>query len=60
MKMNVFECEIYMFGESHKIIVETSHTLEEIKNDWGLHQKLVMDAMLEGKIYIQSHIEQID
>ena len=58
--MNIFECEIYMFGNSHTIIVETHHTLEEIKNDWSLHEKLVMDAMLKGKIYVQSHIEQIN
>lgn len=57
--MNTFECEIYMFGSTHTIYVETEHTLEEIKNDWSLHEKLVMDAMLKGKIYVQSHIEQI-
>jgi len=57
--MNVFECEIYMFGSARTIIVHTDHTLEEIKADWSLHEKLVMDAMLEGKIYVQSHIEQI-
>jgi hypothetical protein len=60
MKMNFFECEIYMFGTTHTIIVQTEHTLKEIKSDRNLHEKLVKDAMLKGKIHVQSYIEQID
>jgi hypothetical protein len=57
--MNKFECEIYMFGTTHTIYVETEHTLEEIKNNWSLHEKLVIEAMLKGKVYVQSFIREL-
>ena len=58
--MNNFECEIYIYGSCHTIYVETEHTLEEIKADRNLHERLVIDAMLKGKVHVQSFIKQIE
>jgi hypothetical protein len=55
--MNYFECEIYIFGESRTIYITTKHTLEELKNDWGLREELIGKALL-GEMIVQNHIEQ--
>jgi len=56
--LNGFECEVYMFGETKTIDVYTNHTLEELKQDWDLREKLIIKEIIK-QIEIQSYIKQI-
>lgn len=56
--MNTFECEVYMFGGAHTIIINTDHTLKEIESDWGLRCDLI-EEQITSEINVQSYIAQI-
>lgn len=56
--MNTFECEIYMFGSPRTVFINTEHTLEEIKSDWGLREQLIAEKIVD--MYdVQNHIKQL-
>lgn len=36
----------YIFGASRDITIQTDYTIEEIKSDWGLRERLVNEALI--------------
>lgn len=40
--------DTYIFGSDYSIIVETEHTVEEIKNDWGLRERLINEGLAKA------------
>lgn len=42
--------ETYIFGASRTVIVETEHTVEEIKADWDLRTKLINEELIKDSI----------
>jgi uncharacterized protein (DUF1919 family) len=58
MEENVFECQVYIFGECRSICIITNHSLTEIQNDWELREKLITEKILNS-MEIQSYIKQL-
>jgi len=40
--------DTYIFGNDHSVMVETEHTVEEIKNDWGLRERLINEGLAKA------------
>ena len=52
------ELETYIFGASRTVIVETEHTIEEIKADWDLRTKLINEALIKDSRPQDNEIEE--
>lgn len=56
--MNYFNCKVYMFGDDRYVFIETEHTLEELKADYGLLDRIVTEEVIE-MINVQATITQV-
>lgn len=45
-KKHFVELETYIFGSSRELVVETDHTIEEIKASWDLREELINKALI--------------
>lgn len=57
-KKHFVELETYIFGSSREIVVETDHTIAEIKASWDLREKLINEALIAESMPQDSKITE--